>query len=79
MLDNLREQSDDSFFKEEEPTPETPEQKPGKIRRRRTFDQVTGMTAFQRFVLSVMFFLTICLLGFMLLVFTGKIVPSFLF
>ncbi len=78
MLDSFRDPSDDSFFKEEEPVQEVPEQNTGKSLRR-TFDQITGTTAFQRFTLSVMLLLTICLLGFMLLVFTGKIIPSFLY
>jgi hypothetical protein len=83
MLDNLRDQSSGTpFFKEEEPVPETPEQKPKKVvrrRGRRTFDQVTGTSAFQRFVLAVMLLVMVCLLGVMLLVFTGKIVLTFLY
>jgi hypothetical protein len=80
MLDNLRKETDDtSFFKEEEEQPpEEPEQKPRKVRRRRTFDQITGMTAFQRFILAVMLLITVCLLGSMLLILTGKVIPTFL-
>jgi hypothetical protein len=79
MLDSFRDPSDDAFFKEEEPAQEIPEPKTGKSFRHRTFDQITGTTAFQRFTLSLMLLITICLLGFMLLVFTGKIIPSFLY
>jgi len=80
MLDNLRDQPEVSIFNEEEAPPEEIEEKPGRIRRpHRTFDQMTGTTAFQRFVLSVMIFITVCLLGFMFLVLTGKLNPSFLF
>jgi hypothetical protein len=79
MLDNLRKETDDtSFFTEEEQPPEEPEQKPRKVRRHRTFDQITGMTAFQRFILAMMLLITVCLLGSMLLILTGKVVPTFL-
>jgi hypothetical protein len=80
MLDNLRDQPEASFFQEEEESaPEVPVQEPGEPRPRRTFDQVTGTNAFQRFVLALMFLLTICLLGSMLLILTGKVIPSFLY
>ena len=81
MLDNLRGQSSgNDFFKEEEPAPEAPQKNPKVIHRRgRTFDQITRTTAFQRFVLAVMLFIMLCLLGVMLLVFTGKIAPTFLY
>jgi hypothetical protein len=77
MLDNLRDQA--SFQEEEEPlVPETPGKKQKTSKRRRTFDQMTGMNAKQRFVLSVMLLVIVCLLGFMFLVLAGKIVPTFL-
>jgi hypothetical protein len=72
MVNNLRDQPDNTFFKEEEPSLEAPEQKSSRDRR-------PGMTPFQGFVLSVMFFIVICLLGFTLLIFTGRIDPSFLY
>ncbi len=77
MLDNLRDQA--SFQEEEEPLdPNAP--KPPKPRKpRRSFDQITGMTAPQRFALGVMLSVMVCLLGLMLLVISGKMVPSFLF
>ncbi len=77
MLDNLRDQA--SFQEEEEPLdPDAP--KPPKPRKpRRGFDQITGMTAKQRFALAVMLSVMVCLLGLMLLVISGKMVPSFLF
>jgi ABC-type Na+ efflux pump permease subunit len=91
MLDNLRDQPETAIFHEEEGegTPETLEapvvskqkkkQKPEKVHRRRSFDQIIGMNAFQRFVLAVMFFITLCLLGFVFLILMGKIVPTFLY
>ena len=74
MLDNLRDQA--SFQEEEEPlNPNAP--KPPKQRKpRRSFDQITGMTAKQRFALAVMLSIMVCLLGTMLLLVSGKIVPS---
>ena len=77
MLDNLRDQT--SFQEEEEPLdPNAP--KPPKPRKpRRSFDQITGMTAQQRFALAVMLSIMVCLVGTMLLLISGKMVPSFLF
>jgi hypothetical protein len=74
MLDNLRDQI--SFQEEAEPLdPKAP--KPPKPRR--SFDQITGMTAQQRFALAVILTIVVSLLGAMLLVISGKVVPSFLF
>jgi len=82
MLDNLRDQA--SFLEEEQP-PETNKpiehtspKLPKERKPRRSFDQVTGMTAKQRFILAVMLLVMVCLLGIMLLVITGKVIPSFL-
>ncbi len=77
MLDNLRDQA--SFQEEEEPLdPDAP--KPPKLRKpRRSLDQITHMTAQQRFALAVMAIVIVFLLGTLLLVISGKIVPSFLF
>ena len=70
MLDNLRDQA--SFQEEEEPLdPNAP--KPPKPRR--SFDQITGMTAQQRFALAVMLSIMVCLLGTVFLLISGKIVP----
>ena len=83
MLDNLREQAS---FKEEEVKDEEVEllesnapipPKSGKSRR--SFDQITGMTARQRFILAVMLSIMVCLLGTTLLLLSGKMVPSFMF
>jgi len=76
MLDNLRNQA--SFQEEEEPIdPNAP--KPPKLRKpRRSLDQVTGMTPPQRFVLALMLLFIVCLLGAMLLLVTGKMIPPFI-
>jgi hypothetical protein len=84
MLDNLRDQPDAAIFEESDEdkkakaAPIRSMEKPKKVRVHRTFDQVTGMNAFQRFTLVVMLFMTICLLGFMLLILTGKIYLPFI-
>ena len=82
MLDNLRNQA--SFQEEEEPIdhkpPKPPKQpKPPKsTKARRSLDQVTGMTAPQRFALVLMLFFIICLFGTMLLLISGKVVLPFI-
>ena len=69
MLDNLRDQTS---FKEDEFTPEP--QEPTKApKRRKTLDQITGMTAGQRFFLSLMLLVMVCLLGTMALIVTGTV------
>jgi hypothetical protein len=76
MLDNLRNQT--AFTpEEEEPLPSSGQKPPKPPRPRRTFDQMTGMTAPQRFMLAVMLLITVCLLGSILLVFTQKVVLPF--
>ncbi len=71
MLDDLRNSS--SFIDE----PETPEQDREAVRRRaiRRRNQATflGMTAQQRFILSLMVFFMVCALGVFALVATGSI------
>jgi hypothetical protein len=74
MLDNLRNQS--AFQPEEEPSPEAPPPPPLRGQRK-TFDQMTGMNAKQRFVLSVLLLFMVCLLGAMLLLVTDKVVLPF--
>ena len=76
MLDNLRDQAS---FKDDEPLESEAPKLPKPRKPRRSFDQITGMTAQQRFALAVMLSIVVCLLGVMLLLITGKMVPSFLF
>ena len=64
MLDDLRSSIDVSFY-EEEPKPSTP-------RRRRRRREFLGMTAAQRFVLSLLLFLMTVVLGMLCLVVTGR-------
>ncbi len=87
MFENLRNEA--GFIEDEEHVEEAPLEAPKKkkqsrsarpvYKRRRTFDQMTGTTPFQRFVLACMLLITVCLLGTMFLLFTEKIVPSFLY
>lgn len=79
MLDNLRNQS--SFQPDEEEPQELvqPEKTKKLPTRHRSFDQVTGTTAQQRLVLAVMLLVMVCLLGVILLVITGKVVPPIQF
>jgi hypothetical protein len=63
MFDNLRD-SESSFY-EEEPNDlyKEPEAKPAARARRRKSTRFLGMTAQQRFLLSLMLMLTICVMG----------------
>ena len=79
MLDNLRSQA--SFNEDSEPIDHKPPKGPkvSKLgRSRRSIDQLTGMTAPQRFALVLMVFFIVCLFGVMLLLITGKVVLPFL-
>lgn len=75
MLDNLRDQT--SFQPEEEPLPADAPEQPKPRKRRRSLNQMTGMTAQQRFMLSLMLLVMVCLLGVVFLVITGKVVLPF--
>lgn len=79
MLDNLRDQA---TFQEEEKPLDSNAPKPPKQRKpykpHRSIDQITNMTAPQRFALAVMLFIIVCLLGWMLLLISGKVFPSFM-
>ncbi len=78
MLDNLRNGSE-ADFKTEEPTTAPTAPLMEKPKPRRTFDQLTGTSALQRFILATLLLITVCLAGFLLLALTGKIVPFFLY
>ncbi len=69
MFDNLR----DSAFYEEEPEDlyqEPVEKTPAKKRLRN--GRFLGMTAQQRFFISLMFMLTVCIMGFLAMFVLGK-------
>ncbi len=73
MLDNLRNQATFEPEEEEPPDPIEPE-KPKPSKPRRSFDQMTGTTDKQRFLLALMLLVMVCLLGVIFLVITGKVV-----
>jgi hypothetical protein len=76
MLDNIRDQA--SFQDDQEP-PDQKESRPPRQRRQlRSVDEMTHMTARQRFALAVMLLVVVCLLGTMLLIISGKVVPPFM-
>jgi hypothetical protein len=69
MLDDLRQQADAAPFEEEE----EPRRRP-----RRNRKQFLGMSAFQRFIISLLLLLITCLLGVFTLLVTERIVLPFL-
>ncbi|MGA2502921.1 MAG: hypothetical protein ABSG01_02380 [Anaerolineales bacterium] len=76
MLDNLRDQA--SFQDDQEPPNPKESKEPRQRRQLRSFDEITHMTARQRFALAVMLLVIVCLLGTMLLIIVGKVVPPFM-
>jgi hypothetical protein len=73
MFDNLRDSA--SSFYEEEPNDlyKEPEAKPGaKSQRRRSNGRFLGMTAQQRFILSLMLMLMVCIVGTLAMFVLGK-------
>jgi len=69
MLDNLREQvSSGSFFQGEE----SPSSGEGAPHSKKPAGSFLGMTSKQRFILSVMLLLTICIVGTMCLLVTER-------
>jgi uncharacterized membrane protein len=77
MLDNLRDQA--SFEEEKNPPNSKKTREPRQRRQYRSVDEITHMTASQRFALAFMLLIIVTLLGTLLLIFYGKIVPAFLY
>ncbi len=88
MFDNLREQANSNpfdstpFYEDEDQFREQEAAKPAASPRRKvkakraasnSSGRFLGMTPFQRFALALMLFITVCLLGAMLLLVTGKV------
>ncbi len=87
MFDNLREQADsnpfdatafyedEDQFREAEAAKPAPPRKKAKVKRASSSSsgRFLGMTPFQRFALAFMLFITVCMLGAMLLLVTGKV------
>jgi hypothetical protein len=74
MLDNLRETASQSpMFQDEQPSPPT-ESAPRPRRKSGTF---LGMTAAQRFVIALILFMMVCVMGAFCLLITEKVVLPF--
>ena len=72
MFDNLRDSAESSFY-EEEPSDSYKEPKQKKVAaRRRSNGQFLGMTAQQRFMISLMIMFTVCLVGTLAMIVLGK-------
>ena len=73
MLDDFREQAEDSNFEEPEAQPDTLFEEPVQ-----TPQYFLGMTPAQRFVISVELLFTVCLVGALVLIVLERVVPPFL-
>ena len=73
MFDNLRDSADSSFY-EEEPNDLYKEPAPGPAAapRRRSNAQFLGMTAQQRFIVSLMIMFTVCIFGTLAMFILGR-------
>jgi len=74
MFDNLRDSAESSFY-EEEPNDlyKEPVAQPALPKRRRMNNgRFLGMTAQQRFLLSLIFMLTVCVMGVLVMFVLGK-------
>lgn len=70
MFDNLR---DSSFYEEEQnDTYQEPVAQPVVAARRRRNTRFLGMTAQQRFLLSLMFLLSVCVIGVLAMMVLGR-------
>ena len=78
MFDNLRDSAESSFYEEEpndlyrEPVAATATAMPRRRMSRRSGGRFLGMTAQQRFLISVMFLFTVCILGALAMFVFGK-------
>ncbi len=79
MFDNLRDVSDSSFYEEEKddlytesPAPSRKASASAAPKRRRSNARFLGLTAQQRFIVSLMFMFTVCIMGTLALFVMGK-------
>jgi len=81
MFDNLRDSADSSFYEEEpndlykEPAPVNSKPKPASAapkKRRKSNKQFLGMTAQQRFILTLMLMFAVCMMGTLAMFVLGK-------
>jgi len=71
MFDNLRDSSSSFYEEEQNDLDKGSEAKPAVSRRRRNA-RFLGMTAQQRFILSVMLMLTVCVMGVLVMFVLGR-------
>jgi len=78
MFDNLRESADSSFYEEEpndlykEPAPTNGKKTTATSKRRRNNARFLGMTAQQRFLVSLMLMFTVCIMGTLAMFLMGR-------
>jgi hypothetical protein len=78
MFDNLRDTSDSSFYEEDqndlykEPVQGKKPARSAAPRRRSSGGRFLGMTAQQRFIISMMLMFTVCIMGTLAMVVMGK-------
>jgi hypothetical protein len=74
MFDDLRNDSNQAAFLEDQPAPAAVSTggRPAKKAKKKS-TKILGMTAVQRFVLATLLFLVVCILGVAVLVLTGKV------
>ena len=72
MFDNLRDSASSFYEEEQNDLYKEPEAKPAPARKRRKNVKFLGMTAQQRFLISVMLLFTICIMGTLAMFVLGK-------
>jgi hypothetical protein len=78
MFDNLRDSADSSFYEEEpndlykEPAPDSGKPKAGPKRRKSNNARFLGMTAQQRFIVSLMLMFTVLIIGTLAMFLLGR-------
>jgi len=73
MFDNLRDSADSSFYEEEQnDLYKEPVAKPAPKRRVKSNARFLGMTAQQRFLISMMLMFTVCIIGTLAMFVLGK-------
>ena len=78
MFDNLRDSAESSSFYEEEPNDlyQEPQVQPAPVastpKKKRRSGRFLGMTAQQRFILSLMLMFTVCIMGTLAMFILGK-------
>lgn len=82
MSDDLMDARDSSAFlddliAEDSDLNPPPQKKSGGSRKKSKSGGILGMTPVQTFIISAMFFFIVCLIGFFIMMFTGKMVVSF--